>query len=110
MSQLLAWVCLVLVASTSAYGLQLTAAVLVPPAAAAGQVTSAPAAAGQVTSTKFTRRVLVFAVDPVTGDRAQVECDAPSTSFVSDVLIVDANDFPAVAQVCNVADMRAGRP
>ena len=100
MSQLLAWICLVLVASTTAYGLQRTAAAMVPSAAAAGQVTSAT----------LTRRVLLVAVDPATGDRAQVECDAPSYRFASDVLLVDANDFPAVAQVCNVADARAVRP
>ena len=110
MSRLLAWICLVLAASTSAYGLQLTAAALVSPADAAGQVTSATAAAGQITSTTFTRRVLLVAVDPVTGDSEQVECDAPSYSFASDVIFVYANDFPAVAQVCNVADALAGRP
>jgi hypothetical protein len=100
MRQMLAWICLVLVASTTAYGLQRTAAAMVPSAAAAGQVPS----------TTVTRRVLIVAVDSVTGDRAQVECEAPSYSFASDVLVVDANDVPAVAQVCTVADAPAVRP
>jgi TnpA family transposase len=39
-----------------------------------------------------------------------VEYIAPSCSFASDVLFVDANDLPAVAQVCTVADARAARP
>ena len=90
MSQMLAWVCLVLVASTTAYGLQLTAAALVPSAAAANQVTPETP----------TRNVLIVAVDPVTGDRAQVECGVPSYNFASDMYLVDANDFPAVAREC----------
>jgi hypothetical protein len=90
MSQMLAWICLVLVASTMAYGLQLTAAAIVPSAAAADQLTPAT----------FTRKVLIVVVDPVTGDRVQVECDAPANSFASDLFLVDANNFPAVAQVC----------
>lgn len=61
------------------------------------------AAARQVTSTVLRRTVLLVTVDPVTDDRAHVECDAPSDSFASDVLLVDANDFPTVAQRCNVA-------
>jgi hypothetical protein len=73
---------------------------MVPSAAAVDQRTSAP----------LTRKVLIVPVDPVTGDRAQVECDAPSNSFASDVLFVGANDFPAVARVCNVADAPAIRP
>lgn len=91
MSRIFAWICLVLVASTTAYGLQLTAAAMVPSTDAAHRVTSAT----------FTRRVLLVAVDPVTSDRAQVECDVPSYSFTSDVVLLDANDFPAVAQRCN---------
>lgn len=100
MSQVLAWICLVLVASTTAYGLQLTAAAMLPSVAEVDQVTSAT----------FTRNVLIVAVNPVTGDRAQVECDAPPNSFASDVLIVNANDFPAVAQVCNHPTASGVRP
>jgi hypothetical protein len=91
MSQILAWICLVLVASTSAYGLQLTAAAMMPSVDAALQVTAAT----------FTRRVWLVAIDPVTGDRAQVECNILSYSFASNVVLVDAKDFPAFAQTCN---------
>jgi hypothetical protein len=100
MSQVLAWIGLVLVASTAAYGLQRTAAALVPSADAAPQTTSAT----------WTRRVLLVAVDPVTGDRAHVECDMPSYSFTSDVVLLDANDFPAVARVCNHPTASGVRP
>jgi hypothetical protein len=100
MVRLLAWICLVLVASTTAYGLQLTAAAMVPPTAAAGRVNAGTS----------TGRVLLVAVDPATGDRAQVECDAPSYSFASDVVLVDADTFSDVAQVCNVADSPAAHP
>jgi hypothetical protein len=90
MSHRVAWICLVLVASTMAYGLQLTTAAIVPSAATADQLSSAT----------LTRRVLIVVVDPITGDRANVECDAPANSFASDILIVDADNFPAVAQTC----------
>jgi len=91
MNQMLAWICLVLIASTTAYGLQLTAAALVPSAAEAHQVISDTP----------TRNLLVVAVDPVTGGRAQVECNVPSYSFASDTILVDSRDFPAVARECN---------
>jgi hypothetical protein len=100
MSHVLAWICLVLVASTAAHALQLTAAAMVPSADAAHQVTSAT----------LTRKVLLVAVDPVTGDRTQVECDVPSYSFTRDVVLVDAKDFPAVAQTCNHATASGVRP
>jgi hypothetical protein len=100
MSQMLAWICLVLVASTTAYGLQLSVEKLVPSAVAANQV--APAT--------FTRKVLIVAVDPVTGDREQAECDAPSNSFASDVLLVDASDFLAVIQSCSPPSALGVRP
>jgi hypothetical protein len=91
MSQMLAWICLVLVASTTAYGLQLSVEALVPSAVAANQATTA----------KLTSKVLIVAVDPVTGDRAQADCDVPSNSFASDVLLVDASDFLVVSQRCS---------
>jgi hypothetical protein len=64
---------------------------VVPPAAAA---------VDPVVSTAPTRQVLIVAVDPVTGDRAQVECHAPANSFASDVIMVEAADFPAAEQAC----------
>jgi hypothetical protein len=93
MSHLLAWFCLVLVASTSAYGIQLLAAAMTP-----------AASPSHITSASLTRKVLIVAVDPVTGDRAQVECDAPSTTFTSNVVLVDPDDYAAVARECTGAD------
>jgi hypothetical protein len=99
MSQVLAWICLVLVASAAAYGVQLAAAAMVPSHAAADQVTSATVA----------RKLWIVAVDPVTGSRAQVECDGPSNTFATDLVLVDANDLAAVAQACNGDDALAVR-
>jgi hypothetical protein len=99
MSHLLAWFCLVLVASTSAYGVQLTAAAMLP--------SDSPSL---VTSATFTGKVLIVAIDPVTGDRAQVECDAPSNSFVSNMVLVDPEDFAAVARECSGDDASAAHP
>jgi hypothetical protein len=48
----------------------------------------------------LTRHVVIAAVDPVTGDRAQIECDVPAATFASDLVIVDANDFAAVTRAC----------
>ena len=91
MSQILAWICLVLVTSLSAYGLQLTAAALTPSAATYHGVISAAS----------TRAELLVAVDPATGDdKWQVECQAPADTFASDVVMVDPSDFPAMAHVC----------
>jgi hypothetical protein len=103
MSHVVAWICLVLVACTAAYGLQLTAAAVVEPSAAAETVTSDPPA----------RQVLIVAVDPVSGGRTQVVCDARANAFVSDGLLVDATDVPTAAQACIDTDapvMRAGSP
>jgi hypothetical protein len=99
MSQFLAWIGLVLVASTTAYGVQLTGAAMLPTAAAA----SLP------TADKSTRDVLIIAIDPVTGDRVQVECHAAASAFASDVVLVDAKDFPAAAQACVTAGALVAR-
>jgi hypothetical protein len=80
-SQVLAWICLVL------------------PAAAADQITSAT----------VTRRVLIVVVNPLTGDRAQLQCHVPSNAFARDVVRVEADEFLAVAQVC-VDNPAAGGP
>jgi hypothetical protein len=93
MAQILAWICLALVASTSAYGLQL----------AAEATLSSAGTAPQATATS-TRNILIVAIDPATGDRSQVECEAPASSFASDVVLVHANDFSSVAQACSDAD------
>jgi hypothetical protein len=95
MRRVLAWICLVLVTCTAAYGLQLTSAALIPPAAAADPY--------QVTSDSVTPAVLIVVVDPVTGSkRAEVECDVPAFTFASDVVQVDGNswDLSATTQIC----------
>jgi hypothetical protein len=89
MGQLVAWISLVVVASTSAYALQLTAASMLPAAAPADQF--APTVTGNI---------LIVAVDPVTGDRAQLECHAPSGAFPSNVVVVEAMYFSEIARVC----------
>jgi len=101
MGQVLAWVCLLLVASTTAYGLQRSVEALAPSVAAANQV--APAT--------VTRKESIVAVDPVTGDRSQLECDAASDSFAtSDVLLVDASDLLVVSQRCSHPSASGERP
>jgi hypothetical protein len=92
MGQVLAWMCLVLVASTSGYGLQLAAAAILPSPLGSVQ--------HPVTSASITRRVLIVVVNPRTGDRWHAECDAPPNSFASDTVLVDANAFLAVASAC----------
>jgi hypothetical protein len=89
-SRILALFCLLLVASTTPYGLQLTAAAMQPAAATVDEP-------GPATGT---RTMLIVAVDPVTGDRAQLECQAPSSAFGSDVVVVDAEYFSEIARVC----------
>jgi hypothetical protein len=91
MSQLVAWIGLVLVAGTSAYGLNVTAMTML----------SSTAAAGRLTSSTTRREVLIVAVDPVTGDRAQMVCDAPANGFTGDTLLVNASDLSTISQVCN---------
>jgi hypothetical protein len=57
----------------------------------------------------LTRKVLIVADHPVKGEVARVECDVPTSSYVSDVLLVDANDLPEAAQ-CNGADAPVIQP
>jgi hypothetical protein len=90
MTRVLAWICLALVAFTTACGLQLAVAAMVPPAASTPQFNSAISI----------RKVLIVALDPVTGERTQMECDALSSSFANDVVVVTAHDFPTVTQAC----------
>ncbi len=103
LSHILAWICLVLVASTTAYGLQLTAAAMLPSAAAASQ--------NQLSPATVTRSMLIVAVDPVTGERiTQAVCEVPAYNFTSDVVLVDAADFRSVVGACNGGSVPAVRP
>jgi hypothetical protein len=104
MSHVLAWICLVLVACTAAYGVQLMTTAIVP---------ASSAEAEQVVSVTPTRTVSIVGVDPVTGDRAQMVCQVPANSFATDIVLVDAADFPAVVRACVNTDtpvVRSGSP
>jgi hypothetical protein len=81
----------VLVGTTTAYGLQLTATAITAPAAAVSQVTLHT----------DTHRVLIVALDPVAGDVQQTECDVPAYSFASDMVRIDAKDLPRIAAACS---------
>jgi hypothetical protein len=111
----LPWIGFLVVLSTSAYGLDTAAAAFgstapaihasvagsdygIAGAQVAAMVRSA-AGGDQLTSETVTREVLIV-VDNPAGDRAQLRYHVPSNAFASDVVLVDANEFLAVAQVC----------
>ncbi len=115
LGQVLAWICLLVVASTTAYGLQLAAASIVP-TVADGQhngsyqgldgddIREQRAALLQAASTSLARMVLITGLDATTGDRTQVECLTAGGGIASDALSVDLQDLPCVAAlVCNVS-------
>ena len=85
LSQVLPWICLVMVASTAAYGLQLAGAAMIPSAAADQLDRSYQTLGGhdisdqrgslvQASSTTSMRMVLITGEDAATGDSTQVEC------------------------------------
>jgi hypothetical protein len=118
----LPWICLLVVASTTAYGLQLGAAATVSSAAADQLDGSYQALDGhgigeqrgallQAASTSSTGMILITGQDATTGDRMQMECITANDRIASDALLVELKDFPAIAaQVCNVAIAPAVRP
>lgn len=113
LSQALPWLCLLIVASTSAYGLQLTAASMVPSAVADQRDGSSQALDGhgigeprgavlQAASASSTRTVLITGEDTITGDRMDVECTTTSDRVASDALLVELKDLgEIVAWVCS---------
>jgi hypothetical protein len=122
LSLVLSWICLVVVASTTAYGLELAAAAMVPSVAAdeldrsdqapdSHDIRELRGALLQAASTSSTGMVLITGQDATTGDRIQVECVTATDRIASDALLVELKDLPAVAaQVCNVANVLAVRP
>jgi hypothetical protein len=111
--QVLAWTSLLAVASTSAYGLQLTAAAMVPTAAAeqrtgsslsardADEIRARDRAQVQAASAASATTVLIIGEDAATGDHIQIEC-ATSNSLASDMLLVDLKDLADfAAHICN---------
>jgi hypothetical protein len=117
----LSWICLVVVASTTAHGLELAAAAMVPSIAADELDGSDQAldrhgireqrgALPQAAHTSSTGMVLITGQDATTGDRMQVECVTASDRIASDALMVDLKDLLGVAaQVCNVPNATAVR-
>ena len=122
LSLVLSWICLVVVASTTAYGLELAGAAMVPSVAAdeldrgdqaldSHDIRELRGALPQPASTSSTGMVLITGQDAVTGERMQVECLTANDRIASDVLQVELKDLSAVAaQVCNVANVLAERP
>jgi hypothetical protein len=113
--QVLPWIGLLVVLSTSAYGLDRAAAAFGSTAPAIPEsvtgsdysITGAqvapmvPSVAGsdQLTSGAVTHQVLIV-VDNPAGARTQLRCHVPSDAFRSNVVLVDADEFLAVAQAC----------
>jgi hypothetical protein len=124
LSQILGWICLLVVPFTTAYGLELAAAPLVPSGTAtADQLDASKQFLGShevneqrgalllAASASSPRIVLMTGQDATTGDRMQMECITANDRIASDALLVELKDFPAVAaQVCNVANAPAVRP
>jgi hypothetical protein len=112
-SQILPWICLLVVASTTAYGLQLAAASMVPSTAADQRGGSYQALDSQVireqrsallqpASASSTRMVLITGEDGTTGDRRQLECATTSDRLATDALLVDLKDLGFIAaQLCS---------
>lgn len=102
LSVIFPWLCLVLVASTSAYGVQLAAAPIAP--STDHYVTQQHASALQATFRTPTVIVLIAGYDAATGDQMQVGCATTSDRVASDALLVKLKDFGTVAsQVCTEA-------
>src|SRR5207247_2611655 len=122
LSQVLPWICLLVVVSTTAYGLELVAASMVPPPATdrlggsyqtldGHDTRDQRSALLQAASMSSTRMVLITGEDATTGDRMQVECATTTDRFAEDALLVELKDFPDVASgICSVANAPAVRP
>jgi hypothetical protein len=122
LSLVLSWICLVVVASTTAYGLELAGAAMIPSVAAdeldrgdqaldSHDIRELRGALPQAASASSTGMVLITGQDAVTGERMQVECVTANDRIASDMLQVELKDLSAVAaQVCNVANVLAERP
>jgi hypothetical protein len=120
-SQVLSWIGLAIVALTTAYALQLTAAALVysasvnrpggtDPDAAGSDVSDKRGAAIQAPVPSSTRVVSITGVDAAKDDRIQVVCVAAGDRSASPTLLVELNDLRDVsALVCTQPDPPAIR-
>jgi hypothetical protein len=74
---------------------------LVPNVAAANQVS---------TTATFSPKVLIVAVDPITSDHKEMECEARSSTFASGVVLADGRDLVAVSQACSPPSVSGVQP
>lgn len=103
MRRVLAWICLVLVVTTSAYGLQLAAAAIVPTSADDQSAVTEPRGPTlQQAATTSTHMLLIIGFDESTGERIQLECATSSDRVAVDALAVQLNNLGNVAgQLCS---------
>jgi hypothetical protein len=118
----LLWICLLAVALTTAYALQMAAASMVSSVAAdeldgshqaldSHAIREQRGALVQAASMSSIRMVLITGEDATTGDRMQVECATTTDRYAEDALLVELKDLPDVAAgICNVANVPAVRP
>jgi hypothetical protein len=117
LSQVLPWMCLLVVVSTTAYGPRLAAESTVPPRAADQLDRSSHDAWEQrgvllqAASSSSSRMVLITGRDATTGDRMQLECRTTTDRYAEDALLVELKDLLHVAaQLCNAGNARVVRP
>jgi hypothetical protein len=119
--QVLPWICLLVVVSTSTYGFLLATASM-GPAPAVDQVDGNYAAlsghdawmqrgAFLQAPMSSTRTVLITGHDAATGERVQLECVTTTDRYPEDALLVHLTELREVAaQLCNGANAPAVRP
>jgi hypothetical protein len=116
LSQILPWICLLLVLSMTAYGFQLGVPSMLPSPAVdqvdvdyrtldSPGIREPRGAFPQAASASATRTILIAVLDTASGDRTQMECVAATDRYPEDVLLVELKDFRAVtAQLCRASD------
>jgi hypothetical protein len=102
-TRILAWVCLLFVASTSGYWVQLALAATISTAADDGLgVAQLHGLALQDAARTSTHMVLITGQDATTGDRVQVECATTSDRVAIDALVVELKHLGELsAQLCS---------
>jgi hypothetical protein len=96
-SRIVPWICLLLVASTGAHGLQLAAAATLP--AAANDHLDVTLHASGTTST---HTVMITGLDEITGDRMQVDCVTTTDRIAIYTLVVELKNLGDIAaRLCN---------
>jgi hypothetical protein len=103
MRHILGWICLVFVATTGAYGLQLAAAATVPTAADDQSAVTEPRGPTlQQAATTSTHMLLITGFDESTGERIQLERATSSDRVAVDALAVQLKNLGNVAgQLCS---------